>query len=319
MQDLATTNNNIPDVARLDQLAAEINAIKAEVKLTVYLNTCRIGEKLLQAKAAVGHGNWGQWLADNVDYSERTAQNIITIYKNFNDKEVKLFGSAPDPELLAKLNQSQLLALTSIKDEEKRNEFMDEHKEDLPDMSKKELADAIKELDESRAERSKLQEQTELQEKKLADNEVVMADMKRKLDALRQELTRADKKHEEIALESEKYQNLFNEAKGELEELKKAPIETTTVTVEKMPEEKEKELGLLRERVKELEAAKPKEATRTPEEKQFARHFENIRSEAEALMTQISYMDNEMKYKYAEIANKLFTYVAGSTAKLLGK
>lgn len=319
MQDLTATNSNAPDTVQLDQLAAEINAIKAEVKLTVYLNTCRIGEKLLQAKATVGHGNWGQWLADNVDYSERTAQNIITIYKSFNDKEVKLFGTVPDPELLAKLNQSQLLALTSIKDEEKRNDFMDEHKKELPDMSKKELADAIKELDESRAERSKLQEQTQLQEKKLADNEAVMADMKRKLDTLRQELTRADKKHEEIALESEKYQNLFNEAKDELEELKKAPIETTTVTVEKMPEEKEKELKLLRERVKELEATKPAEPARTSEEKQFVRHFENIRSEVEALMTQLSYMDDEMKYKYVEIANKLFTYVAGSTGKLLGK
>ncbi len=317
MQDLTTTNN-MPDAVKLDQLAAEINAIKAEVKLTVYINTCRIGEKLLQAKAAVGHGGWGRWLADNVDYSERTAQNIITIYKNFNDKEVKLFGSAPDPELLAKLNQSQLLALTSIKDEEKRNDFMEEHREELPDMSKKELAEAIKELDESRAERSKLQEQTELQGKQLADNEATMADMRKKLDALRQELNRADKKHEEIALESEKYQNLFNETKEELEELKKAPIETTTVTVEKMPEEKAQELALLRERVKELESAKPAEATKTHEEKQFARHFENIRSEAEVLMTQLCQMDGEKKYRYAEIANKLFAYLADSTGKLLG-
>lgn len=319
MEELTVTNETMPDAVKLDQLAAEINAIKEEVKLTVYINTCRIGEKLLQAKAAVGHGNWGQWLADNVDYSERTAQNIITIYKNFNDKEIKLFGTSPDPELLAKLNQSQLLALSSIKDEEKRNEFMEEHKEELPDMSKKELADAIRELEEARSAGSKLREQTQQQRIRIEQNEAVMDEMKKKLDSLRQELNRADKKHEEIALESEKYQNLFNETKEELEELKKAPIETATVTVERMPPEKERELGLLRERVKELEAAKPVEPTRTPEEKKFVRHFENIRAEAENLMTQLSYMDDEKKYNYAEIANKLFTYLTASTGKLLGK
>ena len=120
MNEVMNTESQLPAEQKLSQLAAEINAIKEQVRETVYLSTCRIGEKLLLAKGAVGHGNWGQWLKDNVDYSERTAQNIITIYKNFNNKETKLFGTVPDAELLGKLNQSQLLALSSIKDEEKR-------------------------------------------------------------------------------------------------------------------------------------------------------------------------------------------------------
>ena len=113
-----TKESQLPAEQTLTQLAAEINAIKNHVRETVYIATCHIGEKLLLAKGAVGHGNWGQWLKDNVDYSERTAQNIITIYKNFNNKETKLFGTVPDAELLGKLNQSQLLALSSIKDED---------------------------------------------------------------------------------------------------------------------------------------------------------------------------------------------------------
>ena len=148
MNEVMNTESQLPAEQKLSQLAAEINAIKEQVRETVYLSTCRIGEKLLLAKGAVGHGNWGQWLKDNVDYSERTAQNIITIYKNFNNKETKLFGTVPDAELLGKLNQSQLLALSSIKDEEKRTEFMNEHKEELPDMSKQELAKALAELKE---------------------------------------------------------------------------------------------------------------------------------------------------------------------------
>lgn len=290
MNEVMNTESQLPAEQKLSQLAAEINAIKEQVRETVYLSTCRIGEKLLLAKGAVGHGNWGQWLKDNVDYSERTAQNIITIYKNFNNKETKLFGTVPDAELLGKLNQSQLLALSSIKDEEKRTEFMNEHKEELPDMSKQELAKALAELKEAK----------ETVTKKDAE-----------VKALQRDLSRADKQHEAMAQEVEKYQNLFEDTKNQLEEAKKAPIETTAVTVEKMPEDKAKQLEILQARVAELEAVKPE---RTPEEKQLIRHYENIRTEIEALLTQLSYMEGEKKYNYGSAIRNLMKGVLEMTA-----
>ena len=290
MNEVMNTESQLPAEQKLSQLAAEINAIKEQVRETVYLSTCRIGEKLLLAKGAVGHGNWGQWLKDNVDYSERTAQNIITIYKNFNNKETKLFGTVPDAELLGKLNQSQLLALSSIKDEEKRTEFMNEHKEELPDMSKQELAKALAELKEAK----------ETVTKKDAE-----------VKALQRDLSRADKQHEAMAQEVEKYQNLFEDTKNQLEEARKAPIETTTVTVEKMPEDKAKQLEMLQARVAELEAVKPE---RTPEEKQLIRHYENIRTEIEALLTQLSYMEGEKKYNYGAAIRNLMKGVLEMTA-----
>lgn len=290
MNEVMNTESQLPAEQKLSQLAAEINAIKEQVRETVYLSTCRIGEKLLLAKGAVGHGNWGQWLKDNVDYSERTAQNIITIYKNFNNKETKLFGTVPDAELLGKLNQSQLLALSSIKDEEKRTEFMNEHKEELPDMSKQELTKALAELKEAKETVAK------------KDSEV---------KALQRDLSRADKQHEAMAQKVEKYQNLFEDTKSQLEEAKKAPIETTTVTVEKMPEDKAKQLEMLQARVAELEAAKPE---RTPEEKQLIRHYENIRTEIEALLTQLSYMEGEKKYNYGMAVRSLMKGVLEMTS-----
>ena len=290
MNEVMNTESQLPAEQKLSQLAAEINAIKEQVRETVYLSTCRIGEKLLLAKGAVGHGNWGQWLKDNVDYSERTAQNIITIYKNFNNKETKLFGTVPDAELLGKLNQSQLLALSSIKDEEKRTEFMNEHKEELPDMSKQELAKALAELKEVK----------ETVTKKDAE-----------VKALQRDLSRADKQHEAMAQEVEKYRNLFEDTKNQLEEAKKAPIETTAVTVEKMPEDKAKQLEMLQARVAELEAVKPE---RTPEEKQLIRHYENIRTEIEALLTQLSYMEGEKKYNYGTAIRNLMKGVLEMTA-----
>lgn len=290
MNEVMDTESQLPAEQKLNQLAAEINAIKNHVRETVYIATCRIGEKLLLAKGAVGHGNWGRWLKDNVDYSERTAQNIITIYKNFNDKETKLFGTVPDAELLGKLNQSQLLALSSIKDEEKRTEFMNEHKEELPDMSKQELTKALAELKEVKE---------------------VVAEKDSEVKALQRDLSRADKQHEAMAQEVEKYQNLFEDTKSQLEKAQKAPIETTTVTVEKMPEDKAKQLEMLQARVAELEAVKPE---RTPEEKQLIRHYENIRTEIESLLTQLSYIDGEKKYNYGKAVRNLMKGVLEMTA-----
>ena len=334
MNEVMNTEGQLPADQKLNQLAAEINAIKEQVRETVYLSTCRIGEKLLLAKGAVGHGNWGQWLKDNVDYSERTAQNIITIYKNFNNKETKLFGTAPDAELLSKLNQSQLLALSSIKDEEKRTEFMNEHKEELPDMSKQELTKALSELkevkevvaekdseikalrgrfDDVRGHYDEARKKWQEAEAKLqsAGDSQELAELKKKCEALQRDLSRADKQHEAMAQEVEKYQNLFEDTKSQLEEAKKAPIETTTVTVEKMPEDKAKQLEMLQARVAELEAVKPE---RTPEEKQLIRHYENIRTEIESLLTQLSYIDGEKKYNYGKAVRNLMKGVLEMTA-----
>ena len=334
MNEVMNTESQLPAEQKLSQLAAEINAIKEQVRETVYLSTCRIGEKLLLAKGAVGHGNWGQWLKDNVDYSERTAQNIITIYKNFNNKETKLFGTVPDAELLGKLNQSQLLALSSIKDEEKRTEFMNEHKEELPDMSKQELAKALAELkevketvakkdyeikalrgryDDMRDNCDEARKKWQEAEAKLqsAGDSQELTELKKKCESLQRDLSRADKQHEAMAQEVEKYQNLFEDTKNQLEEAKKAPTETTAVTVEKMPEDKAKQLEMLQARVAELEAVKPE---RTPEEKQLIRHYENIRTEIEALLTQLSYMEGEKKYNYGAAIRNLMKGVLEMTA-----
>lgn len=66
--------------ARLLTLATEINAIKRTTQRMMMQAAIDIGKRLVEVKAAVGHGNWGKWLLKHVDYSERTAQNLIRLY-----------------------------------------------------------------------------------------------------------------------------------------------------------------------------------------------------------------------------------------------
>lgn len=48
----------------------------------VLLNAISLGEELLKIKESLGHGKWLGWLEGNVPFSERSARNYISIYRN---------------------------------------------------------------------------------------------------------------------------------------------------------------------------------------------------------------------------------------------
>ena len=316
--EMTTTNTalaNETEADKLARLASEINTIKALTLAMEQNATLEIGKRLIQAKGAVGHGNWSQWLKDNVDYSERTAQNYISIYERFGNGQQKLFGASADPEQVAKLNRSQMLALMSIKDEETCFNFMEEHKEDLQDMSKRKLEAAIKELNEVKAkseekdkrlsqahdDMARIREKYE-QDMKALQEQLAQAGDSKELSIYKKKLSEMEKQYidlenraGELLEEKDKYSKLYNEAQGaamesqtklegeiaklkeENEAIKSAPLEPTVV--EKVPEETVKEMETLKAKIAELEKAKP---VKSKEEKAFARHFENIREELQA-------------------------------------
>lgn len=342
--ELTTTNTalaNETEADKLARLAAEINTIKAQTLAMVQNATLEIGKRLIQAKGAVGHGNWSAWLKENVDYSERTAQNIISIYERFGNGQQKLFGASADPEQVAKLNRTQMLTLMSIKDEEQCFEFMEEHKEDLQDMSKRELEAAIKELNEVKAQKADAERREEMKteqldkvlrvEAKLRDKynelekQLKQAGNNKELTELKEKLANMEKNYTEMEAntgaaieEKEKYQRLFNEAQGaatetqaKLEnEIAKLKQENETLkntpleptVVEKVPEETIKEMDALKAKIAELEKAKP---AKSKEEKAFARHFENLREELQATVECLGRLEGDKAEKCRGIFKKM--------------
>lgn len=124
-------------------IAGEINQIKAEVRDTVIRAAIEIGKKLKEAKALVPYGQWGDWLAENVDYSERTAQNYMAIADEYGQKET---------QALAQIRSKEQAILLLALDEREREAFVQQH--DLGAMSTRELKE---ELERVKAERDKLQ------------------------------------------------------------------------------------------------------------------------------------------------------------------
>lgn len=171
--------------ARLSTLAAEINTIKTQTQKIMMQAAVEIGRRLVEAKGAVGHGGWGAWLEHNVDYSERTAQNLIRIFQEYGEGQQRLFGES-NPQAFADLTYTQAVALLGIKNPDERAEFVESH--DVANMTSRELADAIKERDEARAALEEAEKESEDKQKNIDALQKTLEDKGRAAEKERQEL-----------------------------------------------------------------------------------------------------------------------------------
>ena len=323
------------DEQKLARLATEINTIKVQVQAVVQNATLEIGKRLTQAKASVPHGMWGEWLKTAVDYSERTAQMLMNTYERFGGTQQKLFGPQVDQELVSQLNRSQMFALMSIKDEDECIAFMDEHKEELPSMSKRELEQAIKERDQAKADldawRTQCDSLTESANKANQRAEKLKAELAQlkadtaaggdELDKLKAENETLQKSLElekrnskdsyddaveaqrQLAEEKAKYEEQIKALKEaqestENEELKRLQVETAT---------RAGRIKALEQEIEELKKAPQPQAPaeKTPQEKAFARHFENAKGEFNAMIDSVDEMAPELKIKYKAAMKQL--------------
>lgn len=121
-------------------IAGEINYIKRQAQQTLLAASVEIGRKLNEAKALVPHGLWEDWLTENVDYSQSTANNLMRIATEYGDEQVSLFSGKSNSETFASLTYSQAVALFALPMDQ-RQEFVENH--DMEDLSTRELKEEI--------------------------------------------------------------------------------------------------------------------------------------------------------------------------------
>ena len=95
----------------------------------------QIGQRLIEAKAAIPHGGWLPWLSEQVHYSERTAQRLMKIARDCSN-----------PTLVSDLGLRKALAIFTLPQAE-QEDFLREH--DAVDMTAEQLEQAIRERDEA--------------------------------------------------------------------------------------------------------------------------------------------------------------------------
>ena len=125
-----------------EEIACEINIIKEKVLRTALLGAIDVGRLLCEAKEIVPHGEWGAWLEENVDYSTTTANDLMRLYREYNDDQIKLFGRSNE-ELYGRLSVSQALALLALP-APAREEFVETH--DMEEISVRELREEVSAL-----------------------------------------------------------------------------------------------------------------------------------------------------------------------------
>lgn len=149
-------NKNLTTTRTPSAIADEINSIKTQAGAVMASafsfarrSVFEIGKRLEEAKSLLHHGEWGNWLAENVDYSESTANNIMRCYREFGDEQIDMLSGVSDADFFSSLKQSQMVELFALPKHERRA-FVDEHREELEsgEMSVRELKEEIKRLKE---------------------------------------------------------------------------------------------------------------------------------------------------------------------------
>jgi len=136
-------------------IAYEINIIKDQANKYLLHSSIEIGRRLKEAKEMVGHGNWLKWLEQEVNYSKRTASNLIKIHDEYGIQLLK----NPNEQSIADLGYTQAVAMLKL-DVESRENFLIIH--DVDDMSVKEIDSEIKKVNEIKETKEDLLKQIEL-------------------------------------------------------------------------------------------------------------------------------------------------------------
>ncbi|MFX3635431.1 MAG: DUF3102 domain-containing protein [Candidatus Pristimantibacillus sp.] len=271
-----SVTNRTPEV-----IATEIRSIDDQARKYMLQSAIDIGVRLTEAKALVTHGEWGEWLQSNVNYSQSSANNFMKVATEYANSQS-----------FVNLSYSQAVALLAVPAEE-REAFAEET--NAAEMSTRELQKAIKEKQELEA---RLSEQ-----KENYDNWA--ASQKEQRDALYaqyQSETELRKKQEDKIRELEQQ---IDKAQADENPKETAKIKTELRKAEKAASESAKKLGELEASLKDKEIELEKTiAERLAEQKQ---ELDKQASEKDAvykeqldkLNQQLQRSDNEsfMKFK----------------------
>lgn len=286
-------------------IAAEINKIKEDTKRILIYNSIEIGRKLTEAKELVPHGEWGNWLKTEVDYSKSTANNLMKIFQEYGADQISLLGENLKSQTFGNLNYSQATLLLGVPAEE-REKFVEEN--NVEEMSARELKKAIEELKKTEEEKEKaLKAMEEAEEKARQESEA--------RQALEDAFNSGAEERRKLEEEKESLIGKINGLEKKIEELNTIDKEVSVSTeeIDKEIEERIQELkDTLEETIKEKnkleEKLKAAEEGVTNSEIEYKIVFDTIVTNYDKLLKKLTEMqkENEVAYMKYKSATKRF-------------
>lgn len=131
--------NNQLTVSEIDTITTEIIKLKNQTAQ----NIIEMGKRLTKVKESLPHGEFGKYLSDKVDFTDRTARRFMQVAKEFGNRSS-----------LSVLGASKLVALLDVPTEKRDKFISDKHEvagqtKTVKEMSTRELQKVIKENKES--------------------------------------------------------------------------------------------------------------------------------------------------------------------------
>ncbi len=305
-----------------ETIASEIITIKKSARATLQSiatsAAVEIGKRLKEAKSLVPYGEWGEWLQTNVDYSDRTAQNLMKMAEE-SDR-----GTLAHMEELSYTQTLQLIGLPAAD----RDVILEEN--NVAELSTRELQAVIEEYKtKTEAQQMTIEQLTgEVQrmagadaqqaEDRAADErhareqtEAALKAAEEKAAAAKAKADKAEKEAEAAKKAKARLEEELTEARAKQTKMKesKAPAKVKEV----VPPEMQKELDELRERDRRRRAADAEAAEamkREGAEYTFRALFEQFKGDYGKLKGALEQMTPENKAKYGAALLKAVQWMA---------
>ncbi len=322
--------NELVNTRDIEIIAAEINNIKEQTRIMVLNNSIEIGRRLVEAKSIIQHGQWGRWLEESVNYSQRTANNLMRIFEEYGSNQISLFG-ASNSQAFANLSYSQAVALLGIPDIEEREAFIKEN--NVEDMSSRELQQVIKAKEKAEKEKEealKLAAELKIKSKQMEEEKANLeSDIRIKDESLKVSKENIEKlqdtmmrEREGTKLEVTKLNKVIEGIKEELEGAKGAGDSEEIERLQNEINNRENEVSNYMQKVRDLEEQlkeKPidvKEIEKVPKEledeleklrgevvvskatSKFKYNFDNLVGTFDGLLVALEDIPGELKEKY---------------------
>lgn len=296
-------------VRDINTIASEIRYIQNDVQQYAAAGALKIGERLCEAKELLEHGEFLPWLKDEFGWTDRTAQKLMAVYREFGDSQKSLFGPGINTKTYSDLPVSKLYLLISVPESE-REEFVREN--DIAEISVREMEKLLKEKKE--AEENARESADALEElngkydalqaalrQASADSAAAQEELERKAAAAREEGRAAAAKQlaEEVNTAKLNVREAAAARKKAEEELQTALAEAErykaeTEKLRENPEVSEEKLRELEEKYKEkLKAAEAQAKLNDPTVAVFRVHFDAVQKEFAQMLELINAMDDE--------------------------
>lgn len=289
-------------VRDINTITSEIRYIQNDVQQYAAQGALKIGERLCEAKELLGHGEFLPWIKDEFGWTDRTAQKLMAVYREFGDSQKSLFGPEINTKTYSDLPVSKLYLLISVPESE-REDFVKEN--NVAEMSVREMEKLLREKKEAEEESREAHAELDKLADKYAALSAVASEQEKELKAAQADVSASiEAAKKEAAAEAEKARRAAEKAQKAAEaEAKKARDEAEAAKKDlqqlrdnpEIPQEvMDKLKAQFGKAAEEAEAraraAEAKLKTADPDVAMFKLHFDNLQKTAASMAQLIAKM-----------------------------